>query len=194
MNIKDYSFRFTKVILIFGLFFLSSSLFAFNLRTGFYGTSQFPIGEASNYFKNAAGPGLAVEFGFIDNFGQSLRLQWESVIPKNDKIINAWQLSQLLGLWYSIPIGASGFAAQPSIEIGLMYQGAKIQDGYGTLPKRAYLDCVIQLCPSFRFKHPKMLSNCIELELSPLWSIIPQKSQGLVFAGARLGIFYVFDL
>lgn len=193
MSIKDYSFRLSKVILIFGLFFFTSSLFAFNLRAGFYGASQFPIGEASSYFKNATGTGISEEFGFTESFGQSARLQFSRVFPRDEKILSAWQFAGFLGAWYHLPIGKAGFAFQPSIEAGLMYQGAKIQDGYGELPQRAYTDFVLQLIPSFRYKSEKLLSNHLEIELSPLWSIVPQSSGGLVFAGARLGIIYVKD-
>lgn len=194
MNKKTGSFKLTKLILALAFFMLPCSLCGFNLRAGFYGTSQFPIGEASNYFINASGTGLVADFGFFENFGQTLRLQWANVIPKNDKIISAWQLVGLMGLWYAVPFGDSGFSFEPSIEAGLMYQGAKIQDGYGELPKRAYTDFVLQLCPSFRYKIEKLFNNHLQIELSPTWSIIPQSSGGLVFAGARLGFLYITDL
>ena len=191
---KVLSVNVIKVILFLALLLLPGSLFGFNLRAGFYGSTQFPIGEASTYFKNASGTGLAVEFGFLENFGQSMHFQWAGIIPKNDKILSAWQLVGLLGLWYNLPLGNAGFSVQPSIEAGLMYQGAKIQDGYGELPQRAYTDFILQICPSFRYKNEKMLNNHLEIELSPIWSIVPQNSGGLVFAGARLGILYVTDL
>ena len=194
MHKKGICFIVKRFILPLAFLFLPCCLFGFNLRAGFYGTSQFPIGEASTYFKNASGTGLAVEFGFLENFGQSMHFQWAGIIPKNDKILSAWQLVGLLGLWYNLPLGNAGFSVQPSIEAGLMYQGAKIQDGYGELPQRAYTDFVLQICPSFRYKNEKMLNNHLEIELSPIWSIVPQNSGGLVFAGARLGILYVTDL
>lgn len=188
-NIKLKKFFF---LLIY--FFISYKAFSQNVRTGIYGVSQFPLGEASEYFLNASGGGLGAEFGFSDKFGDSVRVQYSAVIPKNEIIESSWQLTFLIGVWYGIPIGETGFSFQPCIDAGIMYQGSKIREGYGELSQRAYPTFIFQLCPSFRFKHEKFLARHMEIELSPVWSLVPQQTGGLSFVGARLGLMYFIDL
>ncbi len=182
-----------KWLLIFSLFFIPFFVFSQSARTGVYGISQFPVGESSEYFVNASGGGISAEFGFSEKFGESVHIQYLSVFPKNKIIISSWQLTSLIGIWYNVSIGESGFSFQPCVEAGLIYQGSKTKEEYGKLSQRAFTDFIFQMCPSFRFKHEKFLNNHIEVELSPVWSIIPQQSGGLSFIGARLGLMYVFD-
>ena len=185
---------FCKVFLLsIILFFLTPSVFAQHARTGVYGITQFPIGDAADYFLNASGGGACAEFGFRQNFGQSIRVHYSSVIPQDERILSAWQFTSLLGLWFNKPLGNAGFAFQPSVEMGILYQGAKIKEGYGQMPLRAYVDFEMQLCPSFRFKNPKFLNNSLEIELSPTFCLIPQKTESFLFVGGRLGLIYVFS-
>lgn len=185
---------FCKIILLsIILFFVTPSVFAQHVRTGVYGISQIPVGDAASYFLNASGGGVSAEFSFFQNFGQSIRVHYSSVIPKDERILSAWQFTSLLGLWFYKPLGNAGFAFQPSVEMGILYQGAEIKEGYGKMPLRAYVDFEMQLCPSFRFKNPKFLNNSLEIELSPTFCLIPQKTESFLFVGGRLGLIYVFS-
>ena len=189
---KSYTIN-KKVIIIFILFFMPHNFFAQSVRTGGYGITQFPIGEAANYFLNAFGGGVSLEFGFSEKFGESLHIQYMSVVPNNDRILSSWQLTTFIGIWYNIPLTTFGVFIQPAIDIGLIYEGSEIKQGYGVLSQRAFADLELQFCPSLRFKHEKLLNNHIEIELTPMLSLIPQQVIGLSFIGLRLGVLYVFD-
>lgn len=183
-----------RFFILFILFIFATKVFSHQIKTGIYGLSQFPIAEAADYFINSSGGGINAEMCFSNHIGGTIRVQYSNVIPKGDRIISAWQLTELLGILYEIPLGSNGFSFQPAIEFGLMYQGAKTNDGYGKLSHRAYTDFIFQICPSFRYKNEKLLNKHIEIELSPLWTLIPEKTIGMSFIGARLGITYIFDL
>ena len=176
------------------LFFIPCKTFSQNVRTGIYGVSQFPLGNASEYFLNASGGGLGAEFGFSDKFGESVRIQYSTVIPKNEIIKSSWQFTFLIGIWYGVSIGETGFSFQPCIDAGIMYLGSTTKEGYGKLSQRAYPTFIFQVCPSFRFKHEKFLARRLEIELSPVWSLVPQQTGGISFIGARLGLMYFIDL
>lgn len=188
-NIKLKKFFFLLI-----LFFISYNAFSQNARTGVYGVSQFPLGEASEYFLNASGGGLGAEFGFSDKFGESVRVQYSTVIPKNKIIKSSWELTFLIGFWYEVTIGETGFSFQPCIDAGIMYQGSTTKEGYGKLSQRAYPTFIFQVCPSFRFKHEKFLARHMEIELSPVLSLVPQQTGALSFVGTRLGLMYFIDL
>ncbi len=186
-SVKTYK-KFVACII---LLFLCSFAFSQHLRAGVYGLEQVPIGKSSNFFRNSAGVGLSAELGFSDKFGESVRFQYANIIPNDDRIQSSWQFAALLGVWYNAAFGESGFSFQPSIEFGIIFEGTKNKEDYGTLDQRAYTDFLFQLCPSFRYKNEAFLNNHIEIEFTPVWSIIPQKVTSLCFIGVRLGIIYV---
>ena len=181
-------------IALFALFFLllPSRAFAYHIRAGGYVAGQTPIGEANNYFAEAFGGGICGEFGFSETFGELIRLQYSGIVPKDSALKSAWQLSQYICIWYSIPFSDTGISFTPSVELGLMFQGAKTIEGYGELPQKAYTDFTFQFCPAFRYKSEKILNNKLEIEASPALTFILQKTGGLAFFGIRLGALYVF--
>lgn len=180
---------------LFLLFLLMpANTFGYSIRTGAYLTNQSPIGEAFDYFTNAFGGGIAAEFDNTRYFGESLRIQGAGLMPKDECLESAWQFSQYIGIWYLIPFEQSGFAFQPSVELGLMFQGAKTKEGYGTLPQKAYTDFSFQFSPSFRYKNENILSNKLEIEMTPTFTLIVQKTGGLAFLGLRIGALYILDL
>ena len=100
---------FCKIILLsIILFFVTPSVFAQHVRTGVYGISQVPVGDAASYFLNASGGGVSAEFSFFQNFGQSIRVHYSSVIPKDERILSAWQFTSTFAL-----LLASRFSAKP---------------------------------------------------------------------------------
>ena len=181
------------ILFVSFLFFFSVNIFSQQLRCGIYGVSQFPVGEASEYFINTSGEGVSAELSFFKNFGGSVRIQYSFVFPKDERIESSRQFAQLFGLWYRFPLGEKGFAFQPIFEFGFINQETKFDKDYGSLSKDNYMDVMVQFSPSFRFRNKRFLDNRVEIEFSPLWSIIPEQTIGLPFIGARLSIIYIFN-
>lgn len=179
---------------LFLIFFLMGPyrLTADSIKAGVYAESLFPIGDLSEYFINASGGGICLEIPLYENFGASARFQYHAIIPNSSKIQSAWQMSELIGVWYNKPL-VNGFAIQPSIEFGLVYQGAKLAEEFGELPEENYTDFAIHMSPSFRYRSDFLLKNRLEVELSPVCTIMPQSNQITAFLGIRLGLLYLFN-
>lgn len=191
---RKHSIKYFCSLLFLFFSFSSVNLFARHIGTGIYGISKVPIGNAADYFTDALGGGLSFEFSLSEMFGETLRMEYCPIIPKNDTIIQAWQFTQFLGLWYSMPFSQTGFSFKPEIELGLIFQGARLDAEYGELPQKAYVDFIFQFSPSLRFKNKKLLNERLELEWSPIFSFVTQKRGGLAFLGVRLGVQYIFEI
>ena len=181
------------LIFLFCLFAFSSFAFSQQLRAGLYGSSQFPLGEVSEYYSNVLAEGLSAELSLLENFGLVTRFQFALALPKNEKILYTKQFTQSLGAWYSLKFGESGFSFEPSLELGCMIQESNVVQQEASLPNKLYYDLAVQVNPSFRFSHPEFLDNRVEIDLSPVVTIVPQKKSVLTYIGARIGALYLFN-
>ena len=129
----------------------------------------------------------------MENVGLLARFQIAVALPKNERIIYTKQITQSLGVWYSLLFGETGFAFEPSVEFGCIIQKSSIVSQQDNIPEKLYFDFVSQINPSFRFRHPDFLDDRVEVELSPVFTIIPQKNNILTYIGARIGLLYLFD-
>ena len=176
----------------FYLFVFSSFAFSQQLRAGLYGSSQFPLGEVSDYYSNVVAEGVSAELSLMDNFGLLARFQFAVALPKDERILYTKQFTQSLCLWYSLKFGESGFSFEPSVEAGCMVQESNVIQQAGSLPNKLYFDLAVQVNPSIRFSHPKFLDNRVELDLSPVVTVVPQKESVLTYIGARIGLLYLY--
>ncbi len=184
-----------KKSVLFFLYLLLCSTFAFSqqLRAGLNASSQFPLGEVSEYYSNVLAEGFSAELSIIENFGLVTRFQIAAALPKDKRILYTKQFTQSFGVWYSLKLGESSFSFEPSVEIGCMIQESNIVQQEGSFPNKLYFDLAVQLNPSFRFSHPEFLDNRVELELSPVVTVVPQKKSVLTYIGARIGALYFFN-
>lgn len=191
---QKHSIKYLFSVLFLFFVFSSVNLFARHIGTGVYGISKVPIGDAADYFADALGGGLSFEFSLSEMFGETLRMEYCPIVPKNETITSAWQFTQFLGFWVSVPFSETGFWFKPEVELGLIFQGASLDAEYGELPKKAYVDFLFQFSPSFRFKTERLLDERLEFEWSPIFSFVTQKKGGLAFLGVRLGLQYIFEI
>ena len=182
-----------SVFLILFLFVFTSISFSQQLRAGLYASSEFPVGEVSEYYTNVLAEGVCAELSLLENLGLITRLQFAVALPKDERILYTKQITQSLGLWYSLPLGESGFSFEPSVEFGCMVQESNVVQQNGSVPNKLYFDFEVQVNPSFHFSHENFLDNRLEIVLSPELTVVPQKNIVLTYIGAQLGVLYLFD-
>lgn len=190
---KSFLMNKKSVFLILFLFVFSSFGFSQQLRAGLYASSEFPVGEVSEYYTNVLAEGVCAELSLLENLGLITRLQFAVALPKDERILYTKQITQSLGLWYSLPLGESGFSFEPSVEFGCMVQESNVVQQNGSVPNKLYFDFEVQVNPSFHFSHENFLDNRLEIVLSPELTVVPQKNIVLTYIGAQLGVLYLFD-
>lgn len=183
-----------KSLFLLFFFCFPKNTYAHQLRTGLYGITLFSVGEAAGLLLNSSGGGVCAEFGITDNLGVSIGAHYAAVIPKDEHIISVWQSEQLIGCYYEIFFGNSGFSFKPTVEIGVVEQGANVSKDYGSLSQNTFVDFAMQLGSAFCFQNKNLFNNHLKIELSCIANIIPQTTEWLSMVGARLGFMYVFDI
>ena len=165
------------------------------LAVGGFLLSQFALGEYSDFAVCNIGGGLDVEYTFplrLPNnldFGASAHIDFAHSIPKSDSTLKSdEEIRAVAGAWLRIPFLISGhaFAFQPELTMGLSVFSTQGQDGAEA--SGGYPGLIIGLAPALRMM-PKVLNN-FEIEASPLFTLVPEKSHVVTMLGIRLGLVY----
>ena len=126
------------------------------------------------------------------DMGASVRIDYDHSFTKGT--LERYEgVTASAGLWLRIPfaIKNQSFAFQPEISYGLNFAFAKGKDG--TALDDLYLSQSICVAPALRYVAPAEALKNMEFELSPLWTIMPQRDGGLIQTiGFRFGALWHF--
>lgn len=128
------------------------------------------------------------------DLGASLRLDYDHTFPKGGSTLSMYEgLTTSAGIWLRIPFDIKGhtLALQPEISYGVNFAFAKGKNGASL--DDLYLSQSICFAPALRYVAPAEALKNIEFELSPLWTIMPQKGGRVIQTiGFRLGALWHF--
>ena len=162
--------------------------------------TQFAIGDYSNYAITNLGLSLAGEYTFpIElpasmDLGAALRAEYAHVFPKADTILKSdEELRFFAAMWLRIPftLGGQYFAFQPELGFGISSFFTTFKGSDGNEKSDSYLSPLISITPSVRWI-PKAVQQ-LEIEVAPVFSIVPEKDNATIMLGARLGAIWHFD-
>ncbi len=160
---------------------------------------QFTAGDYSDFAVMNLGLSAAGEYTIpLDlannmDLGISARLDFAHVFPKTDSILNSDEELRIYGgMWLRIPFILKNqiFAFQPELGIGLStfftnYTEKGIKAYYDKEVTETYSNILFNIAPSLRWI-PSQIKN-LEVEASPLFSIIPENKKTSELIGFRLG-------
>ena len=161
---------------------------------------QFPIGDYSQFANANIGLSLAGEYTFPLNLpmnmdlGAGIRAEYGHVFPKSDTSLKSdEEIRAFANLWLRIPFKLFNqyFAFQPEVGGGLSTFFTKYQIDE-TEKNGTYLSPFISIAPSLRWI-PSALQN-LEVELAPLFTIVPEKDKTTNMLGLRLGAIWHFEM
>lgn len=181
-----------KILFCVFLVFCSMPSFSQTLKVGADFSGAFAAGDAANYFGGILGGGARAEYEFSAKFGLCSFVDFYAAVSKESDVYNAWTLDFLLGGFYRVDFGNSGFSVQPALSAGLCLENAKVNGG--SISSFPYTDFVLKNELSFRYSNPKVAEGKIEFALTPFVILIPQKGALAVYGGASLGLLYRFNL
>lgn len=195
-------------ILISILFFLSFTLFAENtsevprykgFAIGGDVFGQFPIGDYSQFANANLGVSLAGEYTFPLNLpknmdlGARLRAEYGHVFPKSNVALKSdEEIRVFANIWLRIPFRLFNqyFAFQPEVGGGISTFFTKYQSKEAE-KSATYISPFISIAPSIRWI-PAALQN-LEVELAPVFTIVPEKEKSTNMLGLRLGAIWHFE-
>lgn len=190
------------------LFFLSFTLFAENtsevprykgFAIGGDVFGQFPIGDYSQFANANLGVSLAGEYTFPLNLpknmdlGAGLRAEYGHVFPKSNVALKSdEEIRAFANIWLRIPFRLFNqyFAFQPEVGGGISTFFTKYQSKE-TEKSATYISPFISIAPSIRWI-PAALQS-LEVELAPVFTIVPEKEKSTNMLGLRLGAIWHFE-
>ena len=161
---------------------------------------QFPIGDYSQFANANIGLSLAGEYTFPLNLpmnmdlGAGIRAEYGHVFPKsNTSLKSDEEIRAFANIWLRIPFKLFNqyFAFQPEVGGGISNFFTKYQIKE-TERNGTYLSPFISIAPSLRWI-PSALQN-LEVELAPLFTIVPEKEKTTKMLGLRLGAIWHFEM
>lgn len=161
---------------------------------------QVPIGDYAQFANANIGLSLAGEYTFPLNLpknmdlGIGIRAEYGHVFPKSDTSLKSdEEIRAFANIWLRIPFRLFNqyFAFQPEVGGGLSNFFTKYQIDE-TEKNGTYLSPFISIAPSFRWI-PSALQN-LEVELTPLFTIVPEKEKTTNMLGLRLGAIWHFEM
>ncbi len=161
---------------------------------------QVPIGDYSQFANANMGLSLAGEYTFPLNLpmnmdlGAGIRAEYGHVFPKsNTSLKSDEEIRAFANIWLRIPFKLFNqyFAFQPEVGGGLSTFFTKYQIDE-TEKDGTYLSPFISIAPSLRWI-PSALQN-LEVELAPLFTIVPEKEKSTNMLGLRLGAIWHFEM
>ena len=194
-------FAFAAVLAAFVAIEAQSQAFRYQgLAAGAGIKNQYSVGDWADYSPANLGITAFAEYTLPEflpksmDMGASVRFDYDHTFPKIGSTLSQYEgLTASAGLWLRIPFCVKGhtFAFQPEISYGLNFAFAKGKDG--TALDDLYLSQAICFAPALRYVAPVGALKNMEFELSPLWTIMPQKDGGPIQTiGIRLGAVWHF--
>ncbi len=162
--------------------------------------SQFAIGDYSKFATMNLGASLTGEYTIPlelpknMDLGVAVRADFAHVFVKSGQTLKSDEEIRAFGAaWLRIPfiLGNQFFAFQPELGGGLSVFLTNYETG-GQIKSGTYLSPVISLAPSLRWIPPK--ARQLEVEASPLFTIVPENSKATTMLGLRLGAIWHFQM
>ena len=197
-----------RLFIFLSILFLSFNLFAENtsevprykgFAIGGDVFGQFPIGDYSQFANANLGVSLAGEYTFPLNLpknmdlGAGLRAEYGHVFPKSNVALKSdEEIRAFANIWLRIPFRLFNqyFAFQPEVGGGISTFFTKYQSKE-TEKSATYISPFISIAPSIRWI-PAALQN-LEVELAPVFTIVPEKEKSTNMLGLRLGAIWHFE-
>ncbi len=158
------------------------------LSLGLYGINQYPVGQYAEHVKLTAGGEIAAEYALpfpvLRNFGVSLRIRSGAAVPRIPELVSSWFFSPSAGIWMNIPLPFS-FSIQPEISYGMWLHGVEAENSAGKTISGTFADQMIQAAVSVRYR-----INNIIVDISSVYTLIPEKGAVLHLLGFRAGVLY----
>lgn len=158
--------------------------------------NQYALGGWSDFAVTNLGGGLDAEYtvpAFLPynlDLGASLHLEAGHTFPKADTTLKSHDDIRLYAATFlRIPFTFLGqnFAFQPELGWGVTFNHCVGQKH--SLANGWYTDQIITFSPALRYMPPIEALSTVEFELSPYWSISPEKaSEAVNFLGFRIGV------
>ena len=172
------------------------------LGFGAFFLNQYAAGGWSKFAVANIGLGIDGEYTlphFLPlnmDLGASFHIDYGHTFPKKDSTLAEHnELRFGFGGWLRIPVRAWGqnFAFQPEFEWGISASRARGQNG--SKADGYFCDQIITIAPALRWVVPKIADQRLELDLSPVWTLSPEKKSNCIdFIGIRLGAIWHMDL
>lgn len=162
--------------------------------------SQFAIGDYSKFAIMNLGASLTGEYTIPlelpknMDLGLAVRADFAHVFVKSGQRLKSDEEIRAFGAaWLRIPfvLGNQFFAFQPEIGGGLSVFLSNYESG-GQIKSGTYLSPLISIAPSFRWIPPKLQQ--LEVEASPLFTLVPENSKATTLLGLRLGAIWHFQM
>lgn len=162
--------------------------------------SQFAIGDYSKFAIMNLGASLTGEYTIPlelpknMDLGLAVRADFAHVFVKSGQKLKSDEEIRAFGAaWLRIPfvLGNQFFAFQPEIGGGLSVFLSNYESG-GQIKSGTYLSPLISIAPSFRWIPPKLQQ--LEVEASPLFTLVPENSKATTLLGLRLGAIWHFQM
>lgn len=197
-----------RLFIFLSILFLSFNLFAENtsevprykgFAIGGDVFGQFPIGDYSQFANASLGVSLAGEYTFPLNLpknmdlGAGLHAEYGHVFPKSNVALKSdEEIRAFANIWLRIPFRLFNqyFAFQPEVGGGISTFFTKYQSKE-TEKSATYISPFISIAPSIRWI-PAALQN-LEVELAPVFTIVPEKEKSTNMLGLRLGAIWHFE-
>ena len=198
-----------RLLILLSVIFASAFLFAqedsvppryqgFAFGGGLF--TQFPLGDYSDFAAMNLGASLAgeytlpLELGNNVDLGLALRVEFGHVFTKSGTPLKAdEELRAFAAFWTRIPfmLGNQFFAFQPEIGAGVSTFFSKYEVS-GKEKKATYISPLVSTALSFRWIPPSLQK--LEIEASPLFTLVPEKDKATMMLGLRLGAVWHFQM
>lgn len=162
--------------------------------------TQFPLGDYSDFAAMNLGASLAgeytlpLELGNNIDLGLALRAEFGHVFTKSDTPLKAdEELRAFATFWIRIPfmLGNQFFAFQPEVGVGVSTFFSKYEVS-GKEKKATYISPLVSMALSFRWIPPSLQK--LEIEVAPLFTLVPEKDKATMMLGLRLGAVWHFQM
>lgn len=182
-----------------------------DIRIGGYFDYEGALGTASEFTYCALNLGVSGEIEipltipdswpealyFLGNFGLSAHVDGGYNPVKTDLLTSIWNVRAYIGAFNRInfyftgwPEWMKGINIQPEIGYGMMAVFPKANPAHSNKLSAGYVDQLIHFSCGLRYSSENILDDCIEFELTPVFTLCPEKNDVLDFVGFRIGALY----
>ena len=165
-------------------------------RVGGYLSYEPVLGALHQFVACSLGGGATYELGIpllqIFEIGPIVHLTVNDNIVTDERLASMVNLKFDIGCFFRIEFGKTGFALSPELDYGILVYFPKVSEGYtnSTGISSAYVDQLIQIGLGLRYSHEKILNGNLEFDLTPTYSLSPEKHDLIHYLGFRLGALY----
>ena len=179
-----------KISLFLLCFALTFSVFAKEdescFETSFYLNNQYSLGELSKLSLGNVGSGLSLGYTLpsFSQLGFSARAEFVGNFPKQERLSNWMAFTCTGGVFFNLNI-TDKIMFRPEVSYGVILNFPQ-KNGEALV----YADQVIQVATALHFSTEKLKAEGVMIELTPVYTLFPEKSDLGHYIGFRAGVSY----